>query len=58
MCEHFGDHTDQEELVQMRINGEAPEGLVEPCHHPENEPLNLKVAPNSGCTGFTPAMSA
>lgn len=59
LCEHFGDESSGgDRLVQIRIKGEAPGDLVETCGHPQNEPLNLKVTPISGCAGFTPAKSA
>lgn len=58
MCEHFGGGEDRDQIVQIRINGEAPAEMVEPCGHPSNESLKLKVAPNSGCAGFQPAKSA
>lgn len=59
MCAHFGAGSgDEPKLVQLRIAGEAPEDLVEPCGHPDNTPLNLKVTPISGCAAYTPAMSA
>jgi hypothetical protein len=56
MCVHFGEHTsDQPQLIQIRLRHEAPDNLVEPCGLPENEKLNLKVTPISGCQGFEPA---
>lgn len=59
MCAHFGEsHPDDPKLVQVRIKGEAPEGLVDECGHPKHAELNLKVAPNSTCDGFTPAKAA
>lgn len=59
MCAHFGaDEPDKSRLVQIRVKGEAPEGLVEHCGHPEHAPLNLSVSANSGCEGFTPARKA
>lgn len=58
LCAHFGENTEDEKVVQIRIKGEAPEDLVEPCGHPENEPLKLKVTPISGCAGFTPAKAS
>ena len=58
LCAHFGDDDQSQQLVQIRIKGEAPADLVESCGHPENEPRNLKVTPVSGCAGFTPAKSA
>lgn len=56
MCTHFGENTnDQPQLIQIRLKGEAPENLVEPCGLPENEVLDLKVTATSGCKGFEPA---
>lgn len=57
MCAHFGenDQNATDKLVQIRISGEAPEDLVEPCGLPENRKVNLKVTPISGCAGFEPA---
>lgn len=56
LCAHFGEHVgDQPQLIQIRLKGEAPEMLVEPCGLPENEAINLKVSVVSGCAGFTPA---
>lgn len=56
LCVHFGENTsDQPQLIQIRLKGEAPENLVEPCGLPENEALNLKVTAVSGCQGFEPA---
>lgn len=59
LCEHFGgDKADEPTLVQIRVKGEGPGDLVEPCGHPKNAPLDLKVTPISGCDGFTPARKA
>ena len=59
LCAHFGQsHPDDQKLVQMRINGKAPEGLVDECGHPTHAGTHLKVAPNSGCDAFTPAKVA
>lgn len=60
MCAHFGESqpAEQPKLVQIRIAGEAPEDLVEPCGHPQHAALDLQVAPTSTCSGFTPAKSA
>lgn len=54
MCAHFGDEASSQQLVQVRVNGEAPEDLIEPCGHPSHSSLALKVAPTSSCSGFTP----
>lgn len=55
LCTHFGEHhsTDQQ-LVQIRLNKQAPEDLTEECGHPRHAPLNLVVTPLSGCDGFEP----
>lgn len=58
-CAHFGgDHANDSKLVQIRISGQAPGDVVEPCGHPDNAPLALKVTPISQCAGFTPAKVA
>lgn len=58
LCAHFGDHAaSNDQIVQIRVNGEAPGDLVEPCGHPDNEKVGLKVTPIGGCAGFTPAAS-
>lgn len=54
MCAHFGDENEDQRIIQVRINGEAPADLVEPCGHPEHAPLSLKVTPVASCSGFTP----
>lgn len=59
LCEHYGhDHAQDPTLVQIRVNGKAPEGYVDECSHPKHAALNLHVTPNSGCDGFKPAMAA
>jgi len=59
MCAHFGEnHPDEPKLVQVRLEGQAPEDLIEECGHPKHASLNLKVTPISGCDGFTPAEAA
>ncbi len=55
LCAHFGGDEPSEQIVQIRIAGQAPEEVVSDCGHPRLEPLNLKVTPISGCEGFTPA---
>ena len=56
LCAHFGEHHNNEQrLVSIRINREAPEDLVDDCGHPRHAALNLKVTPISGCDGFEPA---
>jgi hypothetical protein len=57
LCTHFGEHHSQDEqLVQIRMQGQAPDDLIEDCGHPRHASLNLKVTPISGCDGFEPAM--
>jgi hypothetical protein len=59
MCAHFGEnHPDEPKLVQVRLEGQAPEDLIEECGHPKHASLNLKVTPISGCDGFIPAEAA
>lgn len=59
LCAHFGEqHASDSRLVQIRVNGEAPEGLTEACGHPSNASMHLKVAANSTCDGFQPAKVA
>ena len=58
MCAHFGEHGGGDELVQIRINHEAPEELVEECGNPNMEMLNLKVTAVSSCDGFEPIREA
>ena len=57
VCVHFGENQpdDQPRLVQIRTSKEAPEDLIEPCGHPKNASLELKVTPISSCDGFEPA---
>jgi hypothetical protein len=55
VCTHFGtSDTKQEVIVQIRTNKEAPVDLVEPCGHPQHQPLDLMVNAISTCNGFTP----
>lgn len=54
-CQHFGSHTSSDEVVQIRVNGEAPEGYTNDCGHPDLEGLHLKVAANGMCDGFKAA---
>lgn len=59
LCAHFGEsHPDEPKLVQVRLEGKAPEDLIEECGHPKHASLHLKVTPISGCDGFTPAVAA
>ncbi|HEU0165818.1 MAG TPA: hypothetical protein VFQ54_12305 [Thermomicrobiales bacterium] len=57
LCSHFGEHDKSvaPQLIQIRLKHEAPENLVERCGLPANLDLDLKVTPNSGCSGFSPA---
>ncbi len=59
LCSHFGEqHPQENRLIQIRAKHEAPEDLVETCGHPSHAPLQLKVTPISGCTGFELAPEA
>jgi hypothetical protein len=59
MCAHFGaEHPDQQELVQIRREGQTSEDFVDECHHPRHWSLHLKVTPISSCDGFEPAQDA
>ena len=56
LCAHFGeDHLNEQRLVQIRKQHQAPEDLIDDCGHPRHAALNLKVTPISGCDGFEPA---
>jgi len=57
LCTHFGeDHPADQQLVQIRLQQEAPEDVVDHCSHPRHASLHLRVTPISGCDGFEPAM--
>ncbi|QQE10867.1 hypothetical protein JD969_15360 [Planctomycetota bacterium] len=58
LCTHFGEHHGGDELIQIRVNHEAPETLTEECGKPELEPLHLKVSAVSSCDGFEPVRRA
>lgn len=61
LCVHFGEHhgSPNQQLVQIRSTGKAPENLVDECGHPKHAALHLVVTPISGCDGFEPVrMSA
>lgn len=59
MCAHFGEHhSQQDQLVQIRVKHEAPEDMLDDCGHPRHASLHLKVTPLSGCDGFEPAQAA
>ena len=56
LCTHFGEHHGQDQqLVQIRQQQQAPETMVDECGHPRHASLNLRVTPISGCDGFEPA---
>lgn len=56
LCTHFGEHhPDDQRLVSIRREHQAPENLVDECGHPRHASLNLMVTPISGCEGFAPA---
>ena len=58
LCAHFGEHSkliDMETLVKIRSSHEADDEILAECGHPNNEKLNLKVTPTSGCNGFEAA---
>ncbi|MFW6060954.1 MAG: hypothetical protein ACODAQ_12305 [Phycisphaeraceae bacterium] len=53
LCLHFGEHhPDDDQLVQIRVSGDAPDDYVDECDHPKHHELNLMVTPISGCDGF------
>ena len=59
VCTHYGDHHSTDtQLVQIRVHGEAPDGYVDDCGHPDHAGLHLQVSANSGCDGFAPAEAA
>lgn len=59
LCAHFGEHNPgDQQLVQIRLQHQAPEDLIEECGHPKHAPLHLVVTPLSGCDGFEPAQQA
>ena len=58
-CAHYGEHSSTDTQVgQIRGTGEAPDGYVDDCGHPDHAGLHLKVSANSGCDGFAPAVAA
>ena len=59
LCTHFGEKAidDQPKLIQIRMMHEAPDDLVESCGLPQNQALDLKVTPTSGCSGFEAAQA-
>ena len=60
MCAHYGEHgaAHAQQLVQIRIRGEAPADMVEACGHPQHEGLHLRTSPIASCDGFTPAKAS
>ena len=57
LCSHFGEHhSEDQNLVQIRLEQQAPDDVVEECGHPRHASLNLRVTPISGCDGFEPAL--
>ena len=54
-CRHFGEHKNDESLVQLRISGEAPEGYTNECGLPSLSEIHLQVSANSTCSGFEAA---
>ena len=52
LCTHFGEHQQDQQLVQIRTSKQAPEDVTEECGHPQHAPLHLLVTPISGCAGF------
>ncbi len=55
LCSHFGEHTSQPQIFQIRSKKEAAETFTAACGHPKHESLNLLVTANSGCSGFDQA---
>ena len=57
LCVHFGENqaTDEPKLIQIRLKGEAPEKLVEPCGLTAHAELSIMVTAISGCQAFQPA---
>ncbi|MFW5682530.1 MAG: hypothetical protein ACOC1G_05935 [Phycisphaeraceae bacterium] len=58
LCTHFGEHSQGQELVQIRTSKSADATLTEECGHPKHAELDLKVTPISTCSGFEPAVAA
>lgn len=56
MCKHFGEHHGGDELIQIRVNHEAPETLTEECGKLED--VHLKVTAVSSCDGYEPVKRA
>ena len=57
LCSHFGEqHPQEQQLVQIRTTGQAPESYVDRCGR--NAAINLQVTAASGCDGFEAAEAA
>lgn len=56
LCGHFGEHTSEPQIFQIRTKKQAAENFAAACGHPKHEALNLLVTANSGCSGFTVAI--
>ena len=54
-CRHFGEHTNDDSLVQLRVSGEAPDGYTNECGLPTLADVKLHVSVNSTCIGFEAA---
>lgn len=57
-CAYFGGGLEQDQLVQIRVNGQADDDVVAGCDLPSNASVHLRVAPTSSCDGYTPAEAA
>ena len=57
-CLHFGEGIPREQLVQIRINNEAPDDVIGGCGHPATASLHLRVSMLGSCDGFTPLEAA
>ena len=51
-CAHYGEHNSDDMLVQIRIDGLAPDGYINECGHPAVEGLHLRTPANGACDGF------
>jgi len=54
-CLHFGEHGSSDELMQIRIKGNAPDGYTNECGLPTLANLHLVVSANSTCDGYEAA---
>ncbi len=59
MCKHYGAHhaEAQAQLVQLRTEHSAPDGMKQECGHPKLEPLHLTLTPIASCDGYERAAS-